>query len=344
MAEQVVTDPIADREWRGFLAASPSATIFHHPLWLGLLRRRYGYPIHARVERGGGGAIAAGIPVARIESRLTGRRLVALPFSDLCPVALAGGADPAALDAVADGLAAEQRRSGLELSVHAPLPRLPGAELVPGFIHHLIPVRDGPAEPERRFSRSAARNLRRAEREGLRVQRRRDAAGLAAFYRLHLKTRRRLGVPTQPRAFVAGFERLFEAGLGFVALVVDGAAVIAAAVFFRHGGTLTYKYGASESRALGKRPNNLLFAEALRWAEAEGCHTLDLGRTEIANPGLRAFKRSLGALEVDLPYTRLGAGPATRHALRDRLVGATIRRSPKAVGRLAGEALYGHFG
>lgn len=344
MADTVVSDPISDPEWSAFVAASASATIFHHPLWLALLRRHYGYPIHAAVARGDGGAIAAGIPVARIQSRLTGRRLVALPFSDLCPPALAPGADPAALDALATGLAVEQRRSGLPLTVHAPLPRLAGGSSVPGFIHHLIPLREGPAEPERRFAAAAARNLRRAEREELRARRRGDTAGLGAFYRLHLKTRHRLGVPTQPRAFIRDLGSLFAAGLGYVALVFDGAAVIAAAVFLRHGGTLTYKYGASEPRALGKRPNNLLFAAALRWALAEGCHTLDLGRTEIGNSGLRAFKRSLGALEVDLPYTRLGAGPPPRHALRDRFVGATIRRSPRAVGRLAGEALYGHFG
>lgn len=338
-------DPIADPDWLAFVEESPSAEVFHHPRWLELLRSQYGYELQACCV-GNGRGIEAGIPIARIESRLTGRRLVSLPFSDVCSPAVAAGAGPAAVEALGRALADEAGRSGLELTVRASLPGAPAAFLENGLVRHLLALAEDPAEVEGRYSKSQVkRGIKKARRENLRWERAVDASALDAFYALHVKTRRRLGVPTQPKRFIRRFEGLFAAGLGFVGLVRDEGRPIAAAVFLTHNGTMTYKYGASDARALGKRPNNLLFSEAIRWACESGFHTLDFGRTETANEGLRSFKRSWGAEEVELSYTHLAdRPPSTGSGRRDRLVGATIRRSPPLVGRLVGEALYRHFG
>jgi len=345
MWETCLIDPIADPEWLAFLDASPTATIFHHPRWLGLLRSQYGYEVQACCVRGQRGSIEAGIPFARIESRLTGRRLVSLPFSDICPPAFAHGADPTALLTLGAALTEECKRTGLGLTVHASMPYLPGAVGQRCFVRHHLPLAEDPAVVERRYSRSNARNVRRAKREGLRLERRTDAAALDAFYSLHLDTRHRLGVPTQPRRFIRRFEELFAAGLGFVGTVFDGPKPIAAGVFLTYNGTVTYKYGASDARAQGKRPNNLLFSETIRWACEAGLDGLDFGRTELGNEGLCAFKRSWGPTELDLSYTYLmESAPSPQRGLRDRVVSTTIRRSPTAVGRLAGEALYRHYG
>ncbi len=338
-------DPIADPAWRELIEASPSAEVFHHPLWLELLHEQYGYELGACCIPNGKG-IAAGLPIARVESRLTGRRLVSVPFSDTCGPALAPGAGEAALDALGAALAEQARDSGLDLTVHAPLPNAPGALLRPSFYRHLLPLADDPAEVEGRYSKSQVkRGIKKARREGLRAVRRTDRDALDAFYALHLKTRRRLGVPTQPKRFIRRFERLFEAGLGHVVLVLDDERPVAAAVFLTFNGTVTYKYGASDPTALGKRPNNLLFAEAILWACEQGFDRLDFGRTEIENEGLRSFKRSWGAEERELAYTYLAErvpedGPGTR----ERVLGATIRHSPTFVGRLIGAALYRHAG
>ena len=172
---------------------------------------------------------------------------------------------------------------------------------------------------------------------------RRDRAALTAFYRLHVATRRRLGVPTQPRRFVLGLERLFSAGLGFVLLVRSSDRIAAAAVFLTTRGTLTYKYGASDARALSARPNNLLFMEAIRWGCEHGCRSLDFGRTHWGQEGLRAFKLSWGAQERELRYRHVGRAPR-RDAHVGGALAALIRRSPPLAGRLIGEVLYRHAG
>lgn len=345
MSETRLIDPIADPAWLDFVASNPSGVVFHHPRWLDLLNRQYGYEIRACCIEGDRG-IEAGIPVARIESRLTGKRLVSLPFSDICPPVLARDADPDALPLLSRALAKESRRDGLALTVHAALPSVPEALVQPRFFHHLLPLSNDPAEVERGYSKSQVkRGIRRAQRCGLRTERRTDPHALDAFYTLHAKTRRRLGVPTQPKRFVRRFEKLFAAGLGFVELVFDGQQPIAAAIFLTYNGTMTYKYGASEAGGLQKRPNNLLFSEVIRWGCESGFHALDFGRTDIDNEGLRSFKRSWGATEHRLSYTYVAQPePSSEPGLRDRVMSAAIRRSPAMVSRLIGEALYGHFG
>ena len=345
MRETCLIDPIGEPEWLALVEKSPSAEIFHHPLWLDLLRSQYGYQLQACCV-GNGDGIDAGIPIARIESRLTGRRLVSLPFSDVCSPALAPGAGEPAVTALGDALVEESRRSGLGLTVHAPLPDAAGAFVQHRFYRHLLALSSDPAEVEVRYSKSRVqRGIKKAKLEGLWAERRTDAAALDDFYALHVKTRRRLGVPTQPRRFIRRFEEMFDAGLGFVGIVRDEGKPIAAAVFLTYRGTVTYKYGASDPRNLSKRPNHLLFSEMIRWACEVGFHTLDFGRTDIDNEGLRSFKRSWGASESELAYTFLAdREPSREPVLRERIMTTTIQRSPAVVGRLAGAALYRHFG
>jgi CelD/BcsL family acetyltransferase involved in cellulose biosynthesis len=343
VGEAHVIDPIADPTWLDLVETSPTSEAFHHPRWLRLLRDQYGYGIEAVCIANGAG-IEAGIPIARVESRLTGRRLVSLPFSDTCAPVLAAGSDGTAPTALGEALFETVRTSGLALTVHESVPGAPSALVEPAFYRHLLSLDADPERVERdAWSQAARRGARRAEREGLRVERREDGEALDAFYALHLATRRRLGVPTQPRRFIRRFEQLFEAGLGFVQIVRDAGRPVAAAVFLTHNSTLTYKYGASDAASLGKRPNNALFAETIRWACRHGMRKVDFGRTEVDNAGLRRFKRSWGAREEPLAYTHLGERTQPVGGSRERIMSATIRRSPPLVGRLVGESLYRHF-
>jgi CelD/BcsL family acetyltransferase involved in cellulose biosynthesis len=339
-------DPLADGRWAELIERAPDATIFHHPAWLRLLRDTYRYELTACCVEDGDGTLAAGLPIAAVSSRLTGRRLVALPFSDLCPPLIAPGAAPGAGLALAGALDTLRRRRGVALEVRGTGGALAGAPPGDRFHHHLLPLEPDIAAVERRFAKpQVARGVRRAVREGLQAELRTDAVALDDFYALHVSTRRRLGVPTQPHRFILAFEALFEQGLGFALLVRRHDRPIAAAVFLTFGDTLTYKYGASDERFLGARPNNLLFMEAIRWGCEHGMRTLDFGRTHWHQDGLRAFKLAWGAEERELRYRLVGgAAPGGRSARVERWVGAAIRRSPPVAGRVIGEVLYRHAG
>lgn len=347
MTAPTTIDPIADPRWATLVAASDAATPFHHPAWLTLLREQYGYDLIACCAEGPRGELDGGLPLARIASRLTGSRLVALPFSDLCPPLRACGAPAETAATVLDALEAERLRRGLEVEVRADLPGAAGGRPGARFLHHAVPLEADVDAVAARFSRSQVRRgIAKAEREGVTVRQATDVDALKEFYRLHLATRRRQGAPTQPWRFIRRFAALFEQDLGFVLLARVGGRTIAAAVFLELRRTLVYKYGASDRRQLDKRPNNLLFMEAIRHGCERGARRLDLGRTDLANAGLRRFKLAWGAEESELAYTRLGgaADDALAGGGIPPAVGAAIRRGPPLVGRAIGAAFYGHFG
>jgi CelD/BcsL family acetyltransferase involved in cellulose biosynthesis len=336
-------DPISDARWRGLVDAAPDALVFHHPAWLELLRDEYGFGIETWGVREGE-ELVGGLPVADVRSRLTGRRLVALPFCDLCgPIVVPGVLDAGAR--VADMIVAERRLSGVPLDIHEQLVDLPDATPSKGFLHHVLTLDPNPDVVERNFTTSALkRGARKAEKLGLRVERRTDVDALDEFYALHLETRRHQGVPVQSKRFIRRFANLFSQGLGHVALVVDESGQTnAAAVFLTFKETMTYKYGASRRAALTMRPNNLLFLDSIRWGCAQGLRRLDLGRTDLDNPGLRTFKLSWGADERTLSYTWLSdKAPAGRGSGIPAIAQTAIRRGPPILGRAVGKALYRH--
>jgi CelD/BcsL family acetyltransferase involved in cellulose biosynthesis len=332
-------DPLTDARWADFVARAPGAGPFHHPAWLEIIQTHYGWPVRACCLLGDDGAVLAGLPVALVSSRLTGRRLVALPFSDACaPLAPEGKEDE-----LARALDAYRRRTGLPLFVHG---SVPGGSVTARYHAHRLTLDGGHAEVQELYAKpQVMRGVRRAQREGLVAERRTDAEALAVFYRLHAATRRRLGAPTQPRRFILRFADLFDRGLGFVVLVRDAGRAVAGAVFLTWNGTLVYKYGASDAHALPKRPNNLVIHEAIRLAHEDGMRVVDFGRTDLGHESLRSFKLGFGAEESELSYTCLADRPPAPGG-RDlhALAAPVLRRCPPLVSRLVGELLYRHAG
>src|SRR4051794_14519235 len=329
------------------VACARETLAFHHPAWCSLLSDQYGYRCEAIALAAADGSLAAGLPFCRVESRLTGKRLVALPFSDLVPPLYAPGAPDGAAEELADALRELQAAEGLTLEVRGPVAGAGPQTRGPRFLHHLLDLSSGPEAVMAAAHSQARRGVAKAHRSGVTVEARTDRSGLDAFYGLHLETRRRQGVPIQPLSFIHRFEGLFAAGLGYVLLAHHEGAVAAAAVFLGHRPTLTYKYGASSADHLGVRPNNAIFAEAIERGCAAGFEHLDFGRTDLDNPGLASFKRNWGAEESELAYTVLPEAPADADAspgVARRAAAGVIRHSPPAVGRLIGTALYRHYG
>ena len=333
-------DPRTDARWEEFVGRAPGATMFHHPAWLGLLADRYRYEFAASCVIDDAGRVAAGLPWGRIESRLTGKRLVALPFSDACPPLFDGASEEELARAVEE----HRNEAGLGLEVRWRMDALEG-ETVERYWRHTLPLEEDAAAVERRVRSGIRRGASKARKAGLTFERRTDAEALDAFYGLHLQTRKHQGVPTQSKRFIDGFGPLFDRGHGFVALVSDEGRPVAAAVFLRWREHLIYKYGASDRSALSKRPNNLLFSEVIRWGCEAGCRELDFGRTDLGHEGLREFKLGWGTDESPLHHTYAGmAVPDAGESTVQRLLVPAIRHSPPSVSRLIGVALYRHFG
>lgn len=334
-----------DARWAALAAGQPEATIFHHPAWLALLQECYGYRPVLLASLGGDGQAVAALPLMQIDSRLTGRRLVSLPFSDFCPPLVTDGVS---LRDLAEGLQSWRRQAGWpEICVHWPLPEAEGvcpAEPVARHITHLDPDSE---RVFRGFARTQVQQrIRKAEREGVDVRMSQSWEDVRLFYGLHLETRRRLGTPIQPlRFFRLLWARLISQGLGFVLLAYHPPRLLAGAVFLHTNETLTYKYSASDPAFWKLRPNNLILWHAIRWGCEHGYRVFDWGKTELDNAGLREFKLGWGSEEWIAPYSFLADRPpkAARGGTSRRLLTVLIQRSPAWVCRGIGELLYRHF-
>jgi CelD/BcsL family acetyltransferase involved in cellulose biosynthesis len=326
--------------WAELLAGHQHATPFHHPAWSAVLADSYGYRSFAAVL-GDGTHSVAGLPLIELHSLTGRRRWLSLPFTDECSPLEANAGGAAELVQRLEAVRIERGLASIEIRAPSPSPDV--WQLTAGF-RHTLDLHPDPDAVRSTFSRSQVqRNLVRAEREGARVEWAADEAHLTHdFYRLHVATRRRQGVPVQPRRFFKLlWSRMIEPGLGFVLLAYVGETPVAAAVFLVWRETVIYKFGASDRGYWKLRPNHLLFWNAIRWGCENGFQRFDFGRTEPENEGLRAFKAGWGTREEPLVYSVLAdAPPPPRRSHLTKAMGASIRRSPPFVCRTLGAAFY----
>jgi CelD/BcsL family acetyltransferase involved in cellulose biosynthesis len=330
-----------DRRWRALVAEAPESTAFHHPAWARVLADAYGYPSMVLGAGDGSGGLAAGAPVSRVR-RLRRPAWVSLPFSDHCP-ALAR--DAASRWRLAAGLADWGARVGAPVEVRGGIPTTPEWRAVAIGVRHVLALDRDLDALRASFDATLRKRLRQAERRGLTVRLGRSADDVADFYRLHIATRRRQGVPVQPRRFFdAVWRHMIAPGLGVVALAgPPGGRPVAGYVLFVWNGTALGKFQASDPDAWGLRPNHLLYWAVIRWAAESGHRRLDFGRTEKAHDGLQEWKAGWGAEAIPLSYARTSGFGADSAAGEGRLAGAMghlIRRSPAFVCRGLGALLY----
>ncbi len=77
-------DPLRDPRWAALVESHPRSSVFHSTNWLRTLQTVYGYEPVAITTSPPGADLTNGLVFCRIESWLTGRRIVSLPFSDHC--------------------------------------------------------------------------------------------------------------------------------------------------------------------------------------------------------------------------------------------------------------------
>jgi CelD/BcsL family acetyltransferase involved in cellulose biosynthesis len=332
---------IDDPRWVEFVFASEGATPFHHPAWAALLGDCYRYSAFALALDDGEGHVVAGLPVLNVSNRLRGKRWVSLPYTDACPPLVA---PRGSVDELVAALAGERRRRAIpEFEIRAELPGREARRRSDAVIH-ILPLAAEPERMEQGFKATVRSDIAKGNRAGVTVRRARTVGDLVdTFYRLHVQTRQRLGVPVQPRRyFLALWHRILEPGFGFCMLAQSEDRPVAGAVFLAWKDTVVYKYSASDHRYLSLRPNHVLLWEAIRWSGANGYSALDLGRTDLDNRGLRHYKSSWGAREEPLIYSTLGeSSGGSRLSTRGApLLSPVIRHSPPSVCRAIGELLY----
>jgi CelD/BcsL family acetyltransferase involved in cellulose biosynthesis len=337
----MITLDLTDPRWLEFIGKCPTATTFHHPSWASLVGRCYGYRVFGLAQTDADGQINAGLPVVEVHRPLGPRRWVSLPFTDQCAPLARSTVDWSTLVKELDATRREAGVASLEVRSSLEGPETRAGQV--GVTHSLRLESDPDVLPPRFKRSSVRRQIKSAARDGVVVRREESSRALTdVFYRLHLQTRRRLGVPIQPRRyFELLWREVIEPGLGFVLLAYASDVPVAGAVFLAWNGTVSYKYGASDASWWHLHPNHLLMWTAIRWGCENGFQTFDFGRSDLASTGLRQFKESWGSQETALVYSTLGdRGARPTDSRMHAAVGTIVRRSPPWVCQAMGELLY----
>lgn len=334
-------NPLQEPDWDSLLDTHAESCFFHTSAWARVLHETYGHtPVYFCDIRNK--ELRGLLPVMEVRTPWLGRCGVSLPFTDLCPPLFGSGEpgwNPYDL-AVQHGHARRWRW----LECRGGERRWAGAVPSVVFHAHSISLKESPEKLSRNFRGTVRTALKKAKAAGLRVGFEQTAQAVETFYRLHTLTRHRHGVPPQPRRFFDSIGRhVLETGHGVVAFAFLGEKPVAAAMFFYRGKQAFLKFAASDYNFQQMRPNNLLLWEAMKWLQERGVGSLHLGRTSMAQSGLRRFKLGFGAEEQRLEYFKYALAERAFVAGADRaqnVFNLLFRLLPLPLLRLSGTLLY----
>jgi hypothetical protein len=340
-----ILNPLEYPNWDDLLLTAENASFFHSSAWARVLAESYDYkPIYfTSLENG---SLASLAPFMEINSWLTGKRGVSLPFTDECPQI---APDSEISQKMVKPIIDYGEKAGWKYIEWRNGGYFPEEAITSDcYFTHYVDL----TQIERRlFSNlrdSTRRNIKKATKSGVVLEIGQSRSSLKSFYRLNCITRKKHGLPPQPFSFFAKvYDYIISKGQGTVFSALHSGKTIASAIFFNLGRKVIYKYGASDPGYQNLRPNNLIMWEAIKYYRAQGFETLNLGRTEPGNEGLLRFKNSLGAKETALEYHKYDLKRkrfVKKQANTVGLAHKVFARAPVGMLRLLGRLLYRHAG
>jgi hypothetical protein len=342
-----IVDPLVDERWEALVACHPNASVFHHRGWLKTLSSTYGYRPFVVTFDSPAQPLSGGIALCDIKSWITGRRFVALPFSDHCAPLVNPDCD---LSELGDWLQSEFRNSDWDYLEIRPLRwnRSLGISMAPAssFWVHSLDLTDSLEHIFARFHKDCIqRRIHHAQNEGISYEKGRSEILLEEFYRLMLITRRRHRLLPQPRAWFRNLLDCMGVNVEIRVARKNGVA-IGAILSMSHQHTTVYKYGCSDERfhSIGTMP--YLFWKLIEESKASGAEQVDFGRTDLENHGLTEFKDRFGTRRERLTYFRFSKGGPERRSAMRLLPGlrGLFSVMPGGLSSRIGALLYRHIG
>lgn len=344
-------DPLSDSRWAQLVDRHPRASLFHDPRWLRALKVAYGYRPLAFTTSSPGMPLRNGIACCEVNSWLTGRRLVSLPFSDHCepltdqpPASEPRDLDPLLLRAAQEVDAGRYKRFEVR-----PISYEPGKGTRmcadQAFAFHRLDLTPPIETIFRGFHKDCIqRKIRRAERENLQYEDGNSVELLEKFLPLMTLTRRRFGLPPQPQRWFRALMTTFGKDLKIRIASKDGVPV-ASILTISHRRTIVYKYGCSDMAASKFGGTPMLFWRTIQEARNEGYEELDMGRSDTDDEGLITFKEHWGALPSLLQYWNYpGRQPKGSNQWMSKAGKTVTAKAPDFVLRMIGSLLYRHMG
>lgn len=343
-------DPTKDPRWAQLVERHPHASVFHSVGWLQALRRTYRYEPVVFTTSPPTSALQNGLVFCRVESWLTGSRLVSLPFSDHCEPLCDSAKDLEFLIRYLRTALEHQNWRYLELRPISWGPGQTGDKngflpVSSHFLHTLSlhPDLDGLF---REFDKDCVqRRIHRAERAGLVERCGRSEELLKEFYALFVATRGRHRLPPIPYAWFRNLIQFLGKGLE-IRLAYKDKTAISAILTLQFKDVVYYKYACSvvQFNKLGATP--WLLWRAITAGKSNGATKFDLGRTEEDNAGLLTFKNHWVSQPERLVYWRF-PDVSSLHSVNNwklKIAKRVFSCMPERLLTITGKLIYRHIG
>ncbi len=337
-------NPAEEKNWNNLILDHSEYSIFHTSNWTQVLIDTYNYSPNYLVAIDASNNLSTVIPFMEIKSHLTGKRGVSLPFTDFCSLI-----SNLNYDQVFDELIDFANMKDWKFMEFRGGDRFfNGIPPSSFYYHHTLDLTKGKDQIYSGFCDTTRRNIKRAVRESIKVNILSNPEAMDSFYKLNCITRKKHGLPPQPYSFFKNIQQhIISRGLGFITLAFYKNTPIAGAVFFHFGRKALYKFGASETKFLHLRPNNIIMWETINHLITSGFKQLSFGKTEPNNSGLRRFKLGWGSSEeriftykYDLLKEKFVPNQDSSRGFHNNL----FRLLPISVLKFVGNKMYRHLG
>lgn len=286
------------------------------------------------------------LPAMFVNSWITGKRIVSLPFTDYCEPLFS---DDSSKFLILNKILKDRKIENVKfiefrtLDSNFPSPN----EAFRKDYRHTLIINKNPDELFKVFSDNTKRNIKKANKEGLKFEIRNDENGMREFYKINCITRKKHGLPPQPLSFFTNvFKTIIKKELGDIVFAVYKDSIIAGALYLKFQNKIIYKYGASYSEFNELRGNHFVMWEAIKKYSAEGYIDFDFGRTELNHDGLRRFKLGWAAEESYIYTSRINHDKVNIYSdtKTNGYHNLMFSRTPIFFLKIIGSVLYKHMG
>jgi hypothetical protein len=334
-------NPLQLPNWDDLLFTHPHATVFHSSSWFRVLAETYGFVPHFLL-RCSHDTLSGLLPLMEVNSWITGKRAVGLPFTDASAPLVSDTVSLQTMFSAARSEGLARKWKSIELRDVPDQSHNASST----YYEHSLDLSRSEKDLLQGLSPSMNRAIRKAEKAQLTIRHFTSCEAVQEYYSLHQLTRKKHGLPPQPFSFFQQIHSsLIQKGNGLTFLASQSGKAIAGAIFLFLGGKAVYKFGASDPQALESRPNNLLIWNAIKALKELGCSNLSFGRTSMSQEGLRRFKLGFGAQERQLHYSKfdLKQNLFVRESELPSRLSPLFRHCPTSLARLVGTVLYPHI-
>lgn len=328
-----------------FLLVNEHSSVYHHPAWLKAIFNTFSHIPYYVIIEGSDGNIGGLLPFVAINSLITGRRIVSLPFSTYCNPLIS---DSQLNDAIKFLSEQFHNYKQIEIRTSAQLKNIDsGFYKSSNFFTHFIQLEGTIENTLNAMHRTAVRPyIRKAEKNNLVIRFGESEKDLKIFYKYETSLRRRLSYPPLPYKFYFNiWNELKKYNLILLPMIEHKGRTIAAGFILKFRQVYYLEYAASDRNYAHLYPIHKLYWEVIKLALSDGAKYVDFGRTSVNNESLLAFKDRWNTLRTQLFYYYY---PSERLRLNNQsklknMFGFVNRNLPDKILQLEGKIIYPHL-